>query len=59
MDNNRSHCPLDLRDLLRGLPTVRHSLQPWRESKGFAIVRDARLGWFSVKIRLRRDGHFW
>ena len=41
MDNNRSHCPLDLRDLLRGLPTVRHPLHPWRESKGIAIVHHA------------------
>ena len=49
MDNYRSHCPLNLRDLLRGLPTIRHPLQPWRESKGVAIVRDARQGWSSVK----------
>ena len=53
MDNNRSHYPLNLRDLLRGFPTIRHPLQPWRESKGIAIVRDARQGWSSVKYWTR------
>ena len=42
MDYHRSHCSLDLRDLLRGVPTFWHPFYPWRESKGLTNVHYAR-----------------
>ena len=41
MDYHRSHCPLDLCNMLRGVPTVWNSLYPGCESKGVTDMHHA------------------